>query len=407
MKRHRINYQKLLKNKAGIVLVKKHKNRIEKAYKIVKHFNKEYEKIVWIGNCNSLNCTEYSLMIKKVFKRLYNDIIFFSYEDISYRDDIYLNLYHISNEQRIFCIFDASLSLRSTTSIITKRISVLRGNFVYRLLLSEDLFCCSVRDIYSQLQLVSPYNLSVTEAQFKQLYMPFYTDKYNISKRWSQTKHEKNIIKRLKKYIIYYDLDKGVDFTTYTLHFDLSGEEKKSYSQEKQNFLNKKPYYLYLPVVQQFQYIYTICENKIKIFQKIIKCIKNRKEKVVVFVKYLGEIKFLQEAGVLRDYRFVIITGSRDKKRAVRIFLSEADIMICTYKVNIPITFLHDCKNVIYFSQTFDYQDKNYILSKFDEGMEVRIFDFWVNTTLENMIEDNLRRKINTLNNLCKFISEV
>ncbi|MBE6444865.1 MAG: hypothetical protein E7019_02245 [Alphaproteobacteria bacterium] len=121
----------------------------------------------------------------------------------------------------------------------------------------------------------------------------------------------------------------------------------------------------------------------------------------------MGEVRFLQEVGILRDYKYVIITGTRNKKRAVKIFLEEADIMICIYKVNIPITFLHDCKNVIYFSQTFDYLDKNYIFSKLNENIVVRVFDFWVNTTLENMIKDNLRRKVNMINNLREFLAKI
>lgn len=403
----RISYQKFSKNKGGIVLVDKYHTRIEIAYKLIKHFNKEYDKIIWIGSCNTLKNQDYHFMIKTIFRKLYDEIIFFSYEEFSFHDDDYLSLYHLSNNQRIFCIIDAALNLRKTTSIKTKRLLLLRNNFVYRLLLSDDLFCCSVHDAYTQLQVISPHNLSLTEAQFKQLYMPFYTDKFNISKRWSRLKHEKRLVKWLKKYIIYYDCDKSVKNIEYAFYFNLSEMEKEAYFQEKQNFLNKRAYYLYLPVVQQFQYLYTICEQKIKILQKVLKNIRYRKEKTIIYVKYMGEIIFLRESGVLQDYKYVVVTGSRNKKRAVRLFLSEADIMICTYKVNIPTTFLHDCKNVIYFSQTFDYLDKKYIFSKIRDNTVVRVFDFWVNTTLENMIEDNLRRKINTFNNLRKFISEV
>ncbi len=407
MVKSRISYQKFSKNKCGIILVNRHQTRIEAVYKLVKHFVREYDKIIWIGDCNKLNNQDYIIIIKKIFGTLYKKITFFSYENILFCDDNYLSLYHISREQKIFCIFDAALSLRHTNSIKTKRLLSLRSNFTYRLLLSDNLFCCSVHDIYAQLQLISPYNLSLTEAQFKQLYMPFYTDKFNISKRWSQRKHEKSIIKWLRKYIIYCNLSGGLKVINYTFYFNLTDAEKEDYYQEKQNFLSKNTYCLYLPVVQRFQYLYTICEHKIKVFSKILNNIKQRKEKAIIYVKYMGEVRFLQEAGILRDYKYVIITGTRNKKRAVKIFLEEADIMICIYKVNIPITFLHDCKNVIYFSQTFNYLDKNYIFSKLNENIVVRVFDFWVNTTLENMIKDNLRRKVNMINNLREFLAKI
>ena len=81
--------------------------------------------------------------------------------------------------------------------------------------------------------------------------------------------------------------------------------------------------------------------------------------------------------------------------------------MICTYKVEIPRLILKGCANVIYFSQTFDYKDKTRILSRFygDSELFLNVYDFWVNTRLETLINDNLLRKKRLLQNLCKIMN--
>ena len=77
-----------------------------------------------------------------------------------------------------------------------------------------------------------------------------------------------------------------------------------------------------------------------------------------------------------------------------------------TYKVEIPRLLLQDCKNVIYFSQTFDYKDKYYPLSRVygSENCSLNVYDFWVDTELENLIKTSLTLKKQVLENVCETI---
>ena len=109
---------------------------------------------------------------------------------------------------------------------------------------------------------------------------------------------------------------------------------------------------------------------------------------------------------MLRPNSYVVMSGTINKYRSAKLFELDRDIMICTYKVNIPSLLLHNTMNVIYFSQTFDYNDKLYILSRCcGECLCINIYDFWVDTKLENIIKDNLYRKRKVIQNIYDIMS--
>ena len=67
------------------------------------------------------------------------------------------------------------------------------------------------------------------------------------------------------------------------------------------------------------------------------------------------------------------------------------------------------CNNIIFFSQTFDYKDKIQSLDciyKKGKTNQVNIYNFWVQTGLENLIRTSLDRKENVLSNVCKYITK-
>ena len=68
------------------------------------------------------------------------------------------------------------------------------------------------------------------------------------------------------------------------------------------------------------------------------------------------------------------------------------------------------CNNVIYFSQTFDYRCKVQSLDSVSfKGLPscMNIYDFWVKTNLEQLINDSLEHKKNLLSRVNNKITKI
>lgn len=56
----------------------------------------------------------------------------------------------------------------------------------------------------------------------------------------------------------------------------------------------------FMDVVQNFQRMYTLSENKLEALRKLVHQILERGEKVIIYIKFLDEITFLRKAGFWR-----------------------------------------------------------------------------------------------------------
>lgn len=402
----RIKYKNFNKYGAGFVWVENQNLRIKTAIKIVKKYNKNWDKVIWIAPINNINAFDYYNKIKQYAGKMFEDIIFYAAEHLSVFDEVYLELFNLASEKSVFCVIDESNNFKNIYTGRTKRLLKIRNKFEYKLLLSGNPFCRSVRDIYSQLLFVCPQEIDTTEVQFLHRYMPFYTDNFEVTKRWSKPKLEIKMMKQWKSFIMFCDLSKDAKIIYQERIFELTKAEKKAYKEDKLRFLSLHSSVAYLQVIHRFQYYYTICAQKIITFENQLAEIIARKEKVIVYLKYLSEIKFLKEAGILRKYKYVVFSGMVDKVKSIERLNEDIQIVICTYKVNIPLMILQNYKNLIYFSQTFDYKDKENAILKLDANNydELNIYDYWVNTKLENMIKKNLHEKQEMLKNIRSFM---
>ena len=194
----------------------------------------------------------------------------------------------------------------------------------------------------------------------------------------------------------------------YDEYFNLSPQEAKCYLAEKENFLKQKEHFPFLQLVQKFQPIYTISKNKVFALVNLIEQILARGEKVIVYMKYLDEIEFFKEAGIL-NHPFIVFTGKMNKNKMTEKFKNDVDIMFSTYgaggfSIRVPF-----CNNIIFFSQTFDYKDKIQCLDCiYEKGTSkvLNVYNFWVNTGMEDLIRKSLNRKKHALSNVCDFISK-
>ncbi len=401
--------KKFYKLNVGALFVKMGPEKLKIVFNIINKVKDEIDYVIWIAPAQYLATKIYMEDIAEAAgEDIAHKICFFSMENISVKDNEYLKLYNISDRNKVFCVVDESINIKNAKTGRTKRLIAMKNKFDYRLILSGMMLTQGLADLYSQVQFLDSAILNMTKTQFMHNFMPYYEDDFEVFKRWSTPKNEAKLIKMIRPYILAFDLRDDFKVVHYNTNFALTPKEQESYQQEKDAFLKGKERVAFLQVVQRFQYFYTISSGKVKALMELVDEILRRNEKVIIYTKYLSEIKFFKEAQLFDKNKYVVMSGNTNKLTALKRFEKNVDIMLCTYKVEAPRLNLKGFNNIIYFTQTYDYKDKIQTLNNFynNDIKEIKVYDFWVDTKLEGLIKDNLLRKKNVLNNVCSVMSK-
>ncbi len=401
-------FDKLGQIKAGALFIKSGARKVEIALEFVRSQQFKVDYIVWIAPAAFLSTRSYKDEIKKWSRGLERKIYFYSIEAVAASDTQYLSLYNLIDKFRTFCVVDESITIKNTEAGRTQRLLNIGRKFKYRLLLSGTPLTQGLIDLYAQIQFINSSILKMTETQFSNNFLHFFLGEDEVKRRWSKPQNEKKLIELMRPYILEYDLDFDCSIKYFDEYFDLTPKEIQNYSQEKEMFLREREQFPFMQVVQKFQHIYTIAKDKVFALVDIIDQILARGEKVIVYIKFIDEIKFFKECGAF-DHPFVELTGNSNKNKVVEAFRNNVNIMFSTYgaggfSINVPF-----CNNIIFFSQTFDYKDKIQCLDcVYQKGLtkELNIYNFWVKTGLEDLIQRSLTRKKHVLSNICDFISK-
>lgn len=401
--------EKLFKQKAGALYMNEEDDRISTTFILIKSQKKYVDFIAWVAPAAFISNKYYTERINQHASGLGIKICFFSIEGVAYSDYRYLQLYNIADKYRTFCVVDESLTIKNEEAGCTKRLMFMRGKFKYRLILSSAPLTKGVIDLYSQIKFMDPNILKMSRNQFIHCFLNLYPDDYRSWRRWSTPKDEEALVEIMMPYIYCCDIhDIDYKLNHYNYDFELTDKEALSYREEKENFLQDKTSLVFMEVAQRFQHMYTISKNKINALVKLVSALDERREKVVIYTKFLDEIVFFKESGIFANHKFVELTGQSNKQRAIRRFEDDTNIMFCTYRVNRLNLSLRYCNNIVYFSQTFDYKDKVqslYNIYRKDRNEEINIHNFWVKTGLEELIKDNLSKKRDVLSNVCQMMS--
>lgn len=402
--------EKLSILKAGAVFANTDKDKIRMAVELILSTLSKIDFVIWIAPASFFYTSDYKDIIREHNQDLLKKICFFTIEAVSMSDEKYLQLYNLCDKYRTFCVVDESLTIKNAEAGRTKRLISIHKKFKYRLILSAVPLTQGLIDLYSQIKFIDSNILNMTETQFMHCFLPFCEDNYKTWKRWSTPDNELQLIKLMKPYIYKCDIkDWNSNLRHHHCHFELTPAEACSYQQEKEAFLENKYQVAFMEVAQKFQHIYTISQKKVEALFELLEQIKSRNEKVLVYTKYLDEIIFLKESGYFVKGHYVEMTGQSNKKKAIRLFQDDVDVMLCTYRVDRLNLSLKSCDNIIYFSQTFDYKDKLqslYNLHHHGTSRHVNIYNFWVNTGLEKLIRENLNRKRDVLENVCNLMTK-
>ena len=397
---------KLSKLKAGALFMRMGARKTKMALDLIKNKQDDFDTVVWIAPASFLGWDGYTKAIDENLEGLTKEICFFSIESISCSDIRYLQLYALAERYRVFCVVDESITIKNTEAGRTKRLLLMRNMFDYRLILSSLPLTQGLVDLYSQIEFMHPSVLNMSETQFLNTYLSPYDD--GTTRKWSKPENEKILIEQMRPFIFQCDFDEHNNFNFIDLCFDLTEKEEASYQEEKNEFLQGKNQVAFMEVAQRFKHIYNIAKNKGEGLFALIDEIAARGEKVIIYIKYLDEIRFFKECGKLKRGKYVVLSGRCNKRKAVKLFAQRINIMFSTYGVDSQGLDLCNCNNIIYFSQTFDYKSKLQCMHNVNEshtGRSINIYNLWINTGLDKLIKQNLSRKKNVLSNVCRMIS--
>jgi SNF2 family DNA or RNA helicase len=396
-------FEKMSRLKAGALFMKMATGKTKVAVELAASRQNDFDLIIWLAPANLINEKNYHNEIKKWSGDLFRPIHFFTVEGVSASDNKYLEMYNLAQKNKTFCIVDESITIKNTEAGRTQRLLDMCNLFTFRLILNGTPLTKGLIDLYSQIQFISPRILNMTEAQFANNFLVYMEDGYKPWKRWSKPENEAALIEMIRPYIFDADLEIDCEVFQHDKTFDLSESEQLEYQQHKEAFLQGKFNVDFLAAAQSFQHKYTCCRDKKAYLPKLIERIKSADEKTIIYVKFLDEIEILKE--LLGDV--VIYTGK--EKQDLNLFKTKKDILLCTYGVG---SFGHNwqyANNIIYFSQTFDYKDKAHSMCRVirpGQTRDVNIYNFWVNTGLDNLIKKSLNKKQNTLSNVKRIISK-
>lgn len=244
----------------------------------------------------------------------------------------------------------------------------------------------------------------MTERQFADNFLVYFFDGVDQYpwRRWSKPANVEALIEIIRPYIFNSKFDSSCKIKIINKTFQLNIEESRNYSRFKDAFLRGKLYVCFFTVAQKFQMAYTTtCSQKYHAAVKLVEEILERGEKVIIFVKYIAEALSLREStgGLLYTGKY---------KDDLARFEGDENVLICTYGVGSVGLNLQCANNLIFYSQTFDFKEKEqakYRIYRIGQQRSVNIYNLWVDTKLEEIIRKNLSKKGNLLRDIERVIS--
>lgn len=384
--------EKLSHLKAGALFMKMGTGKTKTALDLCHSRRGFFDKVIWIAPASLINDSSYLAEVEKWRDGL--DIAFYTVEGISQSDRKYLEMRALVMSCRTFCVVDESITIKNTDAGRTARLMQCRDLFTFRLILNGTPLSKGIIDLYAQINFISPKILNMTETQFAHNFLQFRKDGYKPWKRWSKPENEAALIEMIRPYIFDADLDIPCKLHKVDVRLSLSNKERDDYEDFKKEYTQKAVVMDFLAVTQKFQSVYTCAKSKIDWLGAL-------KGKHIVFVKFLHEIDLINETYNTMEY------SGRHKCNLSDFAINEAQFLVMTYGTGAMGLNLQFCNNIVFFSQTFDWKDKEHGLHRCyrtGQTRDVTVYNLWLNTGLENLFRASQDKKTDTARNVNEFI---
>lgn len=387
-------FNKLNRLKVGALFMEMGTGKTKVALDLMASKNRKCDYMLWICPC-SLKSTIAEEQ-RKWQPDLNLDVV--GCESIGSSDRIYLEtLEKVKNSKCAFIVVDESLKIKNLKAKRTKRILHFGELATYKLILNGTPLTKNALDIYPQIQFLSYKILNENFYDFKKKYCEFYL-KGDRKGQVKQCVNIPHLVSRIKPYIFDAELDLKVSKMYYSWEYKLTLEEEIEYEKVKMDILSNSvdddKIDFYRLITGLFQFMYS-CNSKHDKVNQIVNIIDG---KAVVFVKYLSSIP----AGALK------IVGEMSQEERVQVIedfkTNDEKALYITFGCGAFGLNLQFCNNLIFADRTWDLaqmeQAEARIFRLGQKEDEVNYFYVRCSTGLEQMLNKNLSRKTDLLNEI-------
>ena len=395
-------FEKLSKLKGGILFMSMGTGKTKVAMDLAISKQNDFDCIVWIAPASLIRSPSYVGEINKWSNDLIKPIFYYTIEGIGSSNAKYLEMVQLASSKASFCIIDESITIKNAIAKRTKRLLENWHLFKFRLILNGTPITNSLLDLYSQIKFIHPNILKMTETQFANNFLIFKKEGYRGYAKSNKPCNEEALIETIKPYIFDAELEINCGLNFINIDCKLHYLENENYNIFKNQTINNCEVVIdFLAMAQKFQHYYSLncAEKQIKL-EETLKNLQN--QQVIIYVKYIDELNYLQEKYNCAEY------SGRDKT-GIELFRNGERILASTYGSGSLGHNLQFCNNIIYLSQTFDYKDKEQSLHRIyriGQTKPCNIYNFYINTGLEKLIKNNLNKKINTLTTIKQYITK-
>lgn len=391
--------QKLIENKVGALFMKMGTGKTRVAVELVNAVEEPLDLVVYVCPLGLIKPKDES--IKSITEEVakwggFNakEVIFMGVETIQASDRQYLQLFRkISESWNTFLIVDESIKIKNIDAKRTKRLLEFSKMAKYKLILNGEPITKDLLDIYPQIQFLSPLILKMGLAEFKDTFCKYTRitrrepGKYKEYVREYITGYENidYLYSLIGEYVYECDVNFNIERIFEEKCYALDENSIETYQKLKEKYLDNeillmKNNNIFLEMTQKMQHEYSCTEEK---FEKVREWFKSGipEEKTIIFCKYIRSREECQKAFP----KATVLSYQQD-----------------SYGHNLPYL-----PNMVMFDKIWDLALRNQALARnfrLNTETNVRVLDLTGNVGLENLIDENIKKKI-SMNEYFKSIS--
>ncbi|MDR1465724.1 MAG: DEAD/DEAH box helicase [Oscillospiraceae bacterium] len=271
-------------------------------------------------------------------------------ESISQSDSTYMEILRLLDGKRAVCVIDESLTIKNTGAKRTQRMVEIGKHCQYRYILNGTPISKGARDLFTQINFLSPKILSMTWGEFCKNYIIFDSSREEGHRYIKGYRHLDHLAELVTPYSYECDLEIDVAAKYKTIYYgnDFSSE----YGKIKAEILSRMAYsdVDFYEMCTRLQRCYTRSGGKLDAVERAIAAHPGGKS--LVFVKYLDSIP--------EGAPHITGTGSLAQRQKIREDFKRGDApaLWLTYGVGAKGINLQFADHVIFAEQTFDFAQK-------------------------------------------------
>lgn len=297
-------------------------------------------------------------------------------ETLSSSDRTFMHLFNkIKRHKNTFLVVDESLKIKNSESIRSRRILKLSRLVEYKLILNGTPISKNLKDLWPQMEFLSPKILNMTERQFIDTFIKYKVidikGRPNIKKITGNVNID-YLYSLIEPYVFECKLVIEPEERKKEIDYEVSTETDLEYNSTKQLWLNRMfdltNGIQFLAMCQQLQQSYSIDRNKLNAIKNIVD------KKTIIFVKFVKTKEVLQE--------------------------SYPKALVMTYGKGALGLNLQQYNKVIFFDKTFDYSQMDqarHRIYRIGQKENVTCYNLTGNLGLEKIMNKNINKKTTLL----------